>query len=226
MVFENNGTRAKQEFERALELNPSYALGRCWYAQFYLQWTRGDYERGVTESRRALDIDPLSAYATVIFALCLCTAGRLDEAIEAGRRSVQLDSESFVALWALGVCLRMASRFEEAVATLETAVRMSGRQSIGFTSLTGTFGRWGKRSEACALHSELKDRALGDYVPAAHLALTADAAGQRDEAIQFARRAWEQREPPFILWARHFPEFGALRSDPRFGAILRDMDSA
>ena len=32
LLYENNRTRAKQEFERALELNPSYLLGRSWYA--------------------------------------------------------------------------------------------------------------------------------------------------------------------------------------------------
>ena len=60
---------------------------------------------------------------------------------------------------------------------------------------------------------------------AAYLALTAEAAGQHEEAMAFARRAWDEREPPFILHARHFPEFRTLHSDPRFAAILREMDS-
>ena len=225
LVFENNRTTAGQEYERALELNPSYALGRCWYALFYLQWARGDYEQGIDEARRALDTDPLSAYVTMILACCLCTAGRLDEAIETARRAVLQDPESFVARWSLGVSLATAERFEEAVSTLEAAVWMSGRQSIAFTSLAAAFGQWGKQSEASALHRELLDRASQRYVPASHLALTAEAAGQREEAIAFARRAWDDREAPFILWARHFPEYRSLRSDPRFAAILREMDS-
>jgi len=75
------------------------------------------------------------------------------------------------------------------------------------------------------LHRELLERASRSYVPLAHLVLTAEAAGQRDEALTFARRAWDEREPPFILHARHFPEYHTLRSDPRFAAILREMDS-
>jgi len=225
LVFENNRSMARQEYERALELNPNYALGRCWYAQFYLQWARGDYERGIAETRRALDTDPLSAYVTMILACCLCTAGRLDEAIETARRAVQQDPESFVARWALGVSLATAGRCEEAVSTLEVAVGMSGRQSIAFTSLAGAFAQSGKRRKASALHRELMDRASQGYVPAAHLALTAEAAGQREEALAFVRRAWDEREPPFILWARHFPEYRSLRADPRFAAILREMDS-
>jgi TolB-like protein/Flp pilus assembly protein TadD/predicted Ser/Thr protein kinase len=225
LLYENNPTMARQEFERALELSPGYALGRCWYALLYFQWARGEFEQGIAEARRALDIDPLSAYVTMILAGCLCTAGRLDEAIETARRAVQQDPESFVARWMLGVSLGTAGRFEEAVSTLEAAVGMSDRHSLAFTSLAGVFGQWGKPSEASALHRELMDRASRVYVPATHLVLTAEAAGQREEALAFARRAWDEREPPFILHARHFPEYRTLHSDARFAAILREMDS-
>jgi hypothetical protein len=42
--------------------------------------------------------------------------------------------------------------------------------------------------------------------------------------MRFARRAWDEREPPFILWARHSPNT-ALCSDPGFAVILSEMDS-
>ena len=74
----------------------------------------------------------------------------------------------------------------------------------------------------CWLHRELMDRASRGYVSPSHLALTAEAAGQHEEAMAFARRAWDEREPSFILWARHFPQYRTLHSDPRFAAILRE----
>jgi len=225
LLYENNRAMAKQEFERALELRPSYVLGRSWYALFYLQWACGEFEPGIAEARRALDSDPLSAYATFLLGLCLNTAGRLDEAIETCRRAVQQDPESFVARWGLGVSLGTAGRFEEAVSTLEAAAGMSGRHARALTSLAGVFGHWGKTSEASALHRELMDRASRGYVPLTYLTLTAEAAGQHEEAMAYARRGWDEREPTFILHARHFPEFRILHSDPRFAAILREMDS-
>jgi hypothetical protein len=102
---------------------------------------------------------------------------------------------------------------------------MSGRHTLALTGLAGVFGQGGKPEEALVLHRELMDRASQHYVSATHLALTADAAGHRDEAMAFARRAWDEREPSFILWARQFPPYRALHSDPRFAAILREMDS-
>jgi len=201
-------------------------MGRCWYALFYCQWACGNFEQGIAEARRALDSDPLSSYVTMNLANCLLTAGRLDEAIETCRRAIQLDYESFVARWALGITLGMSGRFEDAVSTLEAAARMSERHALALVGLAGVFGQWGKRSEASALHRELMDRASLGYVSACHLALTAEAAGQHEEAMAFVRRAWDEREPAFILWGRHFPPYRALHSDPRFAAILREMDSA
>ena len=225
LLYENNRAMAKQEFEQALKLNPSDVLSRCWYALLYLQWARGEFEQGIAEARRALDIDPLSAYASFSLGGCLYTAGRLDEAIDTLRRGVQLDPESFVARWLLGVALGTAERFEEAVSTLEAALGLSRRASSALASLATVFAHWGKPSEAMALHRELMDRARRAFVPLTYLVLSAEAAGQHEEAMAFARRAWDEREPIFILHARHFPEYRALHSDPRFAAILREMDS-
>ena len=103
---------------------------------------------------------------------------------------------------------------------------MSGRHARALTSLAVASGQSGKLSEASALHRELMDRASRAYVPLTYLALTAEAAGQHEEAMAFARRAWDEREPTFILHARHFPEFRTLHSDPRFAAILREMNES
>ena len=225
LLYENNRPMAQQRFERALELSPGYAMGRCWYGHFYLNWACGEFEHGIAEVRRALDCDPLSAYVTMSLGMCLFTAGRLDEAIDTCRRAVQLDAESFVARWALGITLGTAGQFEEAVATLGSAALTSGRHPLALTGLAGVFGQTGHLAEALAVHRELVGRASRGYVSPSHLALTAEAAGEHEEAMALARRAWNEREPSFILWARHFPQYRPLHSDPRFAAILREMDS-
>jgi len=125
----------------------------------------------------------------------------------------------------LGGTLIEARRLEEAVATLEQAARMSNRHPNAVASLATVHGLLGKPDVAAAHLRELAERAQRSYVPFAPLIPTAFAAGQRDVAMDYAERSWAAREPAFILLARHAPEWRALRVEPRFQAILRDMDA-
>jgi Flp pilus assembly protein TadD len=182
-------------------------------------------ERGIAEAQRALDMDPLSSYLAMILACCFCTAGRLGEAVETARRAVQYDPESFIARWILGVSLGVAGRFDEAASVLESAAVISGRHPRALVSLAVVFGQWGKHAEVDALHRELIEHSRRGYVPITFLALAAEAAGKRDDALTLVRRAWDERETVFVLHARHFVEFRTLRLDSRFAEIQREMEA-
>ena len=119
----------------------------------------------------------------------------------------------------------MAGRLDEAVSTLETAAEMSGRHQLSLTGLAGVFGQGGELAEALALHRELTDLASRSYVSPSHLAVSAEAAGQREQAMAFARVVLGTNASRLSsLWARHFPQYRSLHADPRFAAILREMD--
>jgi adenylate cyclase len=223
-ICENDLESARAGYETALELNPSHIQGRCWYALFYLQAGRGRLADGVAEARRGRELDPLSAWVASILAVALVTAGDAHEAMLEARRATALDPLSFVARWVLGLALRYAGHLDEAESTLEEAAATSGRHHFAIVSLALTCARKGQRDRAAALHAELVQRAAAGYIPLTQLALTADAAGDRDQALAYARQALDQLEPPFVLLARHWPEFGELRQDHRFAALVHELD--
>ena len=161
----------------------------------------------------------------MMLAWCLATAGRHDEAVAAGRLAVERDPESFVSYWALGSCLTLAEQYEEAVATLTRAALISNRNPTALDAMAYAYSRWDKQEAAEALRLELNERAEREYVASARLMSVAEAAGDREAAIQHALRAWNDREALFIVCARHTPLWQSLRADPRFQAILAEMNA-
>jgi TolB-like protein len=79
---------AGRAFERALEINPSYAQARHDYA-FYLI-AMGHAEAGVASLREAIALDPLSARINVDAGWVLLQAHHFEEAIERARRALEL----------------------------------------------------------------------------------------------------------------------------------------
>jgi Tfp pilus assembly protein PilF len=56
--YDRDWSPAEREFQRAIELAPAYARAHQSYGRFLASMGRAD--QGVTESRKALDLDPLS----------------------------------------------------------------------------------------------------------------------------------------------------------------------
>jgi TolB-like protein/Tfp pilus assembly protein PilF len=223
LLWERDNEAAEREFLRALELDPHYVQCRCWFAIFYLQWVCGKLEEGISQARRALEDDPLSAFSIATLANCLLTAGQYEEAIEKGQMAVERDPDSFLAHWVLGLCYKWAGRYEDAVKVLDSAALISGRHPFALSALAATYAKWGKPAEARAVHAELAARASREYISSAVLAISAAASGDINDALDLAQRAYDEHEPTLVLFAGHFPEYHPLREDPRFFDILRRL---
>ena len=199
---------ASREFERALQLNPRYTQAIYWYAAFFLQLSEGRLTEGMEQAKLALAADSLSGYAHAMFAMTCLVAGKTAEGLEAGRRAVELDPENYLALFILQEALRLSRRFDEAVATGEMALAISGRHGWSMMVLALTLADWGKVADADAIYSEMQARARRDYVSPATLAIAASAAAREDEAIAYAREAYEIRDPNCQNFFKYFSSSG------------------
>ena len=217
--------RAKHAFDRALALNPHYVQGRCWYALFYLQWVAGEFDRGPgartprARGRPALrvrhdDRGGMPGHRR--------PARRGDRDGPAGNRAGPR-----VCTWRGGNTAWSWSKPADSTRPSPCWRRHRNRRrthwnSSAWPSPTNRPGGtpMPPRSTTASL-----GRAAERYVAQAYLALSAAAAGRPDEAIAHARAAWDDREPPFILFARHYPQWRPLHADPRMQSILREMNA-
>ncbi|MDP6606300.1 MAG: protein kinase [Dehalococcoidia bacterium] len=223
LVFDRDWSTSEREFQRALELNPSYVQARCWYAFFYLQIVAGRTGEGVAEARRALESDPLSAYATSLYALSLGMAGDYPAAVEQGQLAVERDPESYVAWWTLQMCFLWDSRFAESVPSGETALAISGRHSYALVTLLFTYAEWGKPAEARALYDELQARAGREHLPPSALASAAASVGDLDDVLPLVERAYADRDT-YLLFAPRMALAGAFLAVPGVRDVIRRFD--
>lgn len=209
---------AEREFLRALELKPQNSLARCWYGLFYLQWAIGRFEEGLAQVEQAVQIDPLSAWyrAMLGVAFLMIDANKsLTTALEA----IRIDTDGFLGYWAQMAALNVLARYSEAAHVGEMGIKMFGRPVWMMASLARSYSHLGRRADSESLYAELRSRAKREFVSPVWLAIAAYAAGQRDDAIRFARHADEIGDPD-LIGIRYWPDLGELREEALFQEIL------
>jgi eukaryotic-like serine/threonine-protein kinase len=224
LLWERDFGKAEREFLEALALNPQYVQARCWYGLVFLQWGVGRIQDGLTEAQRAVESDPLSAYARTILSLTLSTGQRFDEAVLQARNAVQQDPESFLAQWTHGMAYHWATRPEEAIEVLEPLWANSNHVWVAM-GLVHAYAQAGHEDRARRLHQSLLARQAREYVQPFALAVSATALHDDEAAIDFCEAAIAGHDMLFALFHRWWPDFEPVRADPRYADLVVRFNS-
>jgi tetratricopeptide (TPR) repeat protein len=213
---------AERRFRRAIELNPSYATARHWFS-FYLG-DMGRFDEAITEARRARELDPLSPVVDANVGLAYSRAGRYDEAIAHLERTLAMNPRFGYAHLCLGLAYLQNGTVQQAIREFQTAKTVSS-----LPNLEGLIGyahaRAGLRREAELILAKLQDDTITRFASAYDIALVYTALGDRDSAFSWLNRAVDKRE--WFVGALKVDSLVApLRSDPRFGHLLRRVGLA
>lgn len=208
---------ARKMFERALELNPGYATGRQWYAEYLATCERLD--DSIEELGRARALDPLSLVTRSAVEATRYFQRRYDEVIELARATLEMEPNFAVAYFQLGRAYVQQGDFRSAIAELDRAYKLSG-ESAGFGMMLGyAHAAAGHRRRAQQMLDALERRAKRKYIPAFYFA--AIYAGLRDSerTIAYLLKAHEER-CDYLLHLHHEPAADVVRSDSRFAELV------
>lgn len=217
LYYDRDWANAEREFRRAIELNPNYANGHHWYAE-YLSLV-GRHDEAIAESERARELDPLSNIINTWVGSRYFFARRYDRAIEQYRNAVEMDPNFVPVHLVLGHALEQKHMYREAIAELERAVSLTGRSPVYLASLAHVYGLAGKRDHAQDLFTELKNLSERRYVSSYDLALASLGVGETDTAFALLARAIDERSPRAAFLGVD-PRFDGLRSDARFKKLM------
>jgi len=208
----------EREFQRAIALNPDYAMAHLWYG-----WTLanvGRLDESIAEMKRALELDPLSLNINWMFGLLFYFTRQYDQAIEQCRKTLELDPNFFLSHTFLGLAYVQKSMYKEGIAELEKAVAISS-SNLSLALLGYGYAAAGRRLEAQKVLDQLNELSKQKYVPPYHRAVICAGLVQNENAFEWLEKAYEDH---FIVLIKVHPVFDSLHSDPRFADLLRRMN--
>jgi len=209
---------AEQEFRRAIELDPNYALGRS-----FLAWhlaAMGRFDESIAEDKRAMELDPLSAAVNADLGWDLYLARRYDEAIEQLQKAVDLDPNYWVSHVLLGRCYEQKGKLNEAVVQFEKARQIENSIPEVLAALGHGLALSGRKTEALKILRDLQDRSTREFVPSYSIATIYLGLGMKDDALEYLAKSYSEGSF-YMIHLKVEPILDSVRADPRFTDIVR-----
>ena len=207
------------KLEHARELNPSDPQVHHFYGH-YLEWI-GRSEEAAAEMKRGVDLDPTNLIINAEYGWTFYLRHQYDEALAHYRKTLELDPNFVMASVWMAQALEQKQMYGEAMAELERARKIDDWSwivaEIGCVNALSN-----KREEARKVVAELIARSAHEYIDETIIAYIFVALGDTDQTFAWLNKAYESRGGN-VPWITVEPKFDSIRSDPRFGALLRRM---
>jgi serine/threonine-protein kinase len=217
-TYEWKWSEAESRFQTAISLNPNYTTAYQWYG---LSLTlQGRFDEAMIQIRKAQQLDPLSLIISSNAGYTLYFARRYDQAIQELEKARELDREFPLIYQILGYIYGMKKDSEKSVEMLTLAVDLAPDNLSYEADLAWAYALAGEDQRAQEMFDQLLRISINTYVPPFHLAGICVGLNQKDQAMEWLERAYQERSDQ-ITYIGEDPRFDSLRNDPRFQDLLR-----
>jgi len=221
LVYDLDLVGAEQEYKRALDINPNYAIAHNWYAIFLT--ARGRSDEAIAESRRALELDPLSANFSGNLAEHYFYARQIDQAVAQYQKTIGMNPKLANPHAGLARVYELQRRFDESLAELNRAIALSKRSPKLIALLGHINASAGRKDETLRLLRELERMSRGVEVSPVDFALIYLGLDDKERALTWLQKAAAEAEPA-LLYLKVDPAYDGLRSDRRFKKLLKRIE--
>jgi TolB-like protein/tRNA A-37 threonylcarbamoyl transferase component Bud32 len=217
--FEWNWPAAEEQFQRGIDLNPNYPDLRVVHAAFLAAMGRWQGAREGFE--QSLESDPHNSYFRYFFGAQLIRLRRYDEAIAELQKVVTTDPNFRFARSVLSNAFHEKRMYKEALAEASNYFAAVGDNQV-VEALARGYAEGGYAAAMRRAAEMLATPSSRTYVLPTTIAAYYARAGQKDRALDWLERAYQERDT-ILVYLNVTPIWDSLRSDPRFQDLLRRM---
>jgi serine/threonine-protein kinase len=231
LAFDWDWTGARDDFQKAISLNPRYPTAHQWFASYLAQM--GKFDLAQREIEQAQQLDPLSPIISSNAGFYSYLQGHHDEAVKQYQKTLSMDPQFWVAHHYLGLAYTQQGQHTKAIDELRLLLKCPGSGPLPegsvendpevAASLGFVYARAGQDAQASAILSRLNALSSKRYVSPLYIAIVATGMKNNDLAIDNLNKAFANRHPGLVL-IRVDPIFDSLRSDPRFVELVKKFE--
>lgn len=210
---------ADTEYQRALKLDPNYALGHHWYAEYLA--SVGRLPEAIGEMRRAEELDPMSPIVYSDAGKIYWFARDNRQALEQDRKALALDPRFTLAHVNVGLALLAQGSPQQAIAELENA-RKWDDTPLTLSVLGYCYATAGQKMQAEGVLRQLSRLSDHDALDPSFFGRIYIALGDKDRAFTWLEAEYTIHSAA-LNRIKVSPIYDPLRSDPRFNDLLRRM---
>ncbi len=210
-IYGHNWEQAMRDIERSIELDPNSEWSHYTYAVFHLL-PAGRFEAALREVQLARDTAPLSPNIAAMAGWIRFFRREYALAADLFQSTLELDPAFDYAQEGLAFSLAKQGKLSEAGAAAAQPEVVAWVRALE-----------GKRAEALAILNDLIERSRREYVGGYELALVYVALGDHGLALDQLERGYRDCQPQ-LANLKVDPRLDALRSEPRFLALVRQMN--
>jgi tetratricopeptide (TPR) repeat protein len=211
---------SEKEFRIGIELNPNYATGRHWYAEWLL--FTGNTTEALHEISLAVELDPVSQGILKDKGIVHYYLRQYDEAIDMAMQTMELDPSFVPVHRLLSLAYQGKGLFEKAIEQNEMWGMLTGNDVKTKVALAHIYATAGKKDEA----KKIVDDVVSNYTLSGNdyrgMALIYTALGKKDRAFYWLEKSYENHEES-LCSLKIDPKLDSLRSDLRFDAMMKKI---
>lgn len=215
---------AVRAYQRAIELDPSYATALHWFG-LWGQATRRRLGESIDLLEQAMLLDPLSPPIIADLGIVHAFCRNFDDAAIYCRRALSLDAHFHRPYWFLGLASAWAGELQAAEDALQKGLELclgAAFRSRLLGALGLTYGLAGKRREAETIKQELERVRFTGYVSSFELAQIEVGLGNDAGALACLEHAVVTRDG-YAVFINVWNTFARLRDQPRFQALVAQV---